>query len=59
MKLKTLLFGMAFLCAWFLGAYLVELGLPTAIYAIIVVGFEIATMISGFSDLSDYLESKY
>jgi hypothetical protein len=52
MKTRTLLIGIGFLCAWFIGAVLVEkIGLPTAIYAITVVGLEIATMISAGSDL--------
>jgi hypothetical protein len=50
---RTILLGIGFFCAWIFGAILVEkLHLPTPIYAILVVGFEMASIGSIADDLT-------
>jgi hypothetical protein len=57
---RTKLLGILFFCAWILGAVLVDLlHMPTAIYAILVVGFEIASIGSVAYDLIGNNENNY
>jgi len=52
-KPRTILLGIGFFFAWIIGAILVEkLHLPTPIYVILVVGFEIASIGSVAYDLA-------
>jgi hypothetical protein len=57
---RTILIGIGFLFAWIVGGVFVEvLHLPTPIYAILVVGFEIASFISVTYDLAHDTENSY
>ena len=52
--------GIGFLSAWIIGAVLVDtINLPTPIYAILVVGLEIAFFVSLFVDLAHKAENIY
>jgi hypothetical protein len=57
---RTILLCFGFFCAWIIGAVLVEkIHLPVSIYAILVVGFEIASLGSVAYDLASSTEDCY